>query len=141
LVARGVQMEAWSLEDEGAGVCFNVFVYNVQPGVTIDYATGDSWRTEDGAEPQESQELPEEIPEEVPEEADTNVPEDNLDDSTAQESQETAQSYVLNTKSKRFHLPDCSGAASINENNRQDYTGTRADLIDQGYSPCGICKP
>ena len=40
LVARGVLMEAWSVEDNGEGVCFNVFVYNVQPGVIIDYATG-----------------------------------------------------------------------------------------------------
>lgn len=47
LVARGVQMEALSVEDEGEGVCFNVFVYNVQPGVTIDYATGDSQVDED----------------------------------------------------------------------------------------------
>lgn len=42
LVASGVQMEAFSVEDEGEGVCFNVFVYNVQPGVVIDYATGES---------------------------------------------------------------------------------------------------
>ena len=42
LVARGVQMEAWSVEDGGAGVCFNVYCYNVQPGVKIDYATGES---------------------------------------------------------------------------------------------------
>ena len=43
LVASGVQMEAFSVEDEGEGVCFNIYVYNVQPGVVIDYATGDSW--------------------------------------------------------------------------------------------------
>ena len=43
LVASGVQMEAFSVEDEGEGICFNVFVYNVQPGITIDYATGNSW--------------------------------------------------------------------------------------------------
>ena len=43
LVARGVQMEAYSLEDDGASVSFNVYCYNVQPGVAIDYATGDSW--------------------------------------------------------------------------------------------------
>lgn len=49
LVARGVQMEAYSVEDAGDGVCFNVFVYNVQPGVVIDYATGDSWLEEDAA--------------------------------------------------------------------------------------------
>ncbi len=42
LLARGVQMEAWSVEDEGEGVCFNVYAYNVQPGVIIDYATGRS---------------------------------------------------------------------------------------------------
>ncbi len=42
LVARGVQMEAWSVEDDGEGVCFNIYVYNVQPGVIIDYATGES---------------------------------------------------------------------------------------------------
>lgn len=43
LVANGVQMEAFSVEDEGEGICFNVYVYNVQPGVVIDYATGNSW--------------------------------------------------------------------------------------------------
>ena len=42
LVAQGVQMEGLSLEDGGDGICFNVFCYNVQPGVTIDYATGES---------------------------------------------------------------------------------------------------
>lgn len=42
LVAEGVQMEAESVEDGGEGVCYNVFCYNVQPGVEIDYATGES---------------------------------------------------------------------------------------------------
>ena len=49
LVASGVLMEAYSVEDEGAGVCYCVFCYNVQPGVTIDYATGESWLS--GEEP------------------------------------------------------------------------------------------
>ena len=47
LVASGVQMEAQSVEDKGEGVCFNVYVYNNQPGVTIDYATGDSWASDE----------------------------------------------------------------------------------------------
>lgn len=42
LVASGVEMEAYSIEDNGQGVCFNVYVYNVQPGIKIDYATGNS---------------------------------------------------------------------------------------------------
>ena len=49
LVAQGVQMEAWSVEDEGDGICFNVFCYNVEPGVEIDYATGENWLAEDAA--------------------------------------------------------------------------------------------
>lgn len=51
LVARGVQMEGRSIEDDGAGVSFNVYCYNVQPGVGIDYGTGDNW--EDGGAPLE----------------------------------------------------------------------------------------
>ena len=43
LLARGVEMEAYSVEDEGKGICFHVFVYNVQPGIRLDYATGESW--------------------------------------------------------------------------------------------------
>ena len=42
LVARGALIEAWSVEDNGDGICFNVFVYNAQPGIEIDYATGES---------------------------------------------------------------------------------------------------
>ena len=44
LLASGVQMEAYSIEDEGEGICFNVYCYNVQPGITIDYATGKSYK-------------------------------------------------------------------------------------------------
>lgn len=54
LVATGLEMEAYSVEDCGKGVSFHVFVYNIQPGITIDYATGESWtddsRTEENTE-------------------------------------------------------------------------------------------
>lgn len=53
LVARGVQMEAYSIEDVGASICFNVFVYNVQPGIEIDYSDGSSRLSETADEPQE----------------------------------------------------------------------------------------
>ena len=42
LTPRGVEMEAWSVEDEGTGLCFHVFIHNVQPGIEIDYRTGES---------------------------------------------------------------------------------------------------
>ena len=104
LVASGVQMEAWSVEDEGEGVCFNVYVYNVQPGITIDYATGESWQ--EGAEPQSGE-----------------------------------TTYILNTNSHKFHDPDCSSVSGMSTANRQEYTGSREDLIAQGYTPCGQCNP
>lgn len=47
LVAQGVVMEAYSIEDNGDGICFNVFCYNVQPNVVIDYATGKNWYEEE----------------------------------------------------------------------------------------------
>ena len=47
MLARGVQMEAWSVEDNGEGVCFHMYCYNVQPGVEITYLTGESRRTEE----------------------------------------------------------------------------------------------
>lgn len=49
LIASGVQMEALSVEDGGLGIRFHVYVYNVQPGVVIDYATGESWAEEEKA--------------------------------------------------------------------------------------------
>ena len=112
LVASGVVMEAFSVEDEGEGVCFHVYVYNVQPGVEIDYATGESWETGDSA-------------------------------SSALESQAEEQEtdYVLNTSSKKFHRPDCPSVDSMGEKNRQEYHGTREELIAQGYEPCGSCNP
>lgn len=58
LVATGVQMEAWSIEDNGETICFNVFIYNVQDGIIINYATGDSEMTEE-AKTETENEIPE----------------------------------------------------------------------------------
>ena len=46
LLCEGVLMEAWSVEDDGDGICFNVFCYNVQPGIKIDYSNGNNWLAE-----------------------------------------------------------------------------------------------
>ena len=50
LVASGVLMEGWSVEDSGDGIGYNVYCYNVQPGVEIDYATGDNWESGDAGD-------------------------------------------------------------------------------------------
>ncbi|MBR1757681.1 MAG: DUF1294 domain-containing protein [Lachnospiraceae bacterium] len=49
--------------------------------------------------------------------------------------------YVLNTKSMKFHLPDCKYVGEIYEGHKQEFHGTREDLLSQGYTPCGNCKP
>ncbi len=105
LVCRGVIMEGLSVEDDGESVCFNVYVYNVQPGVIINYATGES----------------------------------RMDEEYLSSGQQ--HEYILNTSSKKFHLPGCSGAESISDKNRQEYTGTRELLIARGYDPCSQCDP
>lgn len=111
LVAAGVRMEAWSVEDDGEGVCFDVYVYNSQPGVIIDYATGESREDPNGRQ--------------------TSV-------SGAEEEQ---QEYILNTSSGKFHLPSCSGAKRMQKKNREVYHGSREDVIAMGYEPCKSCKP
>ena len=52
-----------------------------------------------------------------------------------------AETYVLNTNSHKFHLPDCPGVASMKAENRQSFTGTREEALELGYLPCGTCKP
>ena len=117
LVARGVLMEAWSVEDNGRGVCFCVYAYNVQPGVDIDYKTGASRLS--GEEP----------PAEEP----------PADDSGEGEGEHIT--YILNTSTRRFHLPTCSGVASMAEKNKLEFTGPREDLLMDDFVPCGTCKP
>ena len=118
LVASGVLMEAYSVEDQGKGVMFNVYCYNVQPGIVIDYATGDSQLSSD-ATPIQSQEV---------------TTESSL-------TQTEAADYVLNTNTKRFHYPDCKSVTDMKEKNKQYYHGSREDLINQGYTACGNCRP
>ena len=54
---------------------------------------------------------------------------------------EEEEHYILNTNSHKFHLPSCSSVDSMSEKNKEDYYGTREELIDQGYEPCGSCQP
>lgn len=112
LLASGVQMEAYSVEDDGEGVCFNVYVYNVQPGIVINYANGDNWLS--GETPPQTE--------------------------TESEASWDGK-YVLNKSSKKIHKSNCSNAKSISEQNRQEHIGLLDDLVAQGYSGCGLCKP
>lgn len=114
LVCRGVEMEAYSVEDNGEGTSFHVFVYNIQPGIEIDYATGDSWVANSMAD---------------------------IVDDTEEHAQYATTLYVINAKTRKFHFPDCDSVGKISKQNKKERETDRAELIAEGYTPCGSCKP
>lgn len=130
LLANGVLMEGYSVEDKGAGVSYCVFAYNVQPGIEIDYATGES-KLSDGAQ-HEEQKTATVTPTPSPE------PEKQEPVTGSEASQ---ADYILNTNTKKFHYPTCSSVNDMKEKNKQEFFGTRDEAISNGYSPCGRCKP
>ena len=137
LLADGVLMEAYSVEDAGEGICFCVFAYNVQPGIGIDYATGDNWAEGSGTYQSTAAPAAVETPAPQPE-TDTAV-QITPESSVSQESRETT--YVLNTNTKKFHYPTCSSVDDMKEKNKQIYTGSRDEVINMGYVPCKRCNP
>ena len=114
LVCSGVLIIAQSIEDDALRI--QTYCHNVQPGITIDYATGKS-----------------------------SLGEQTVTRSYIQPTSEpqpgAAQSYVLNLNRHRFHLPTCSSVNDIKPGNRKDVVATRDELINQGYNPCGKCNP
>lgn len=186
LVARGVQMEAESIEDGGQAVRFNVFVYNVEPGVEIDYVTGKSRESSDvpnvatggeatttgaGTAPNATGK---EASDASTKSSNGNARSESTNNTTSKGDAENGQSnratnaagssgttspgngasseegsatsygsqeYVLNTKSMKFHCPTCSSVNDIADNNKQEATATRDELISEGYSPCKQCNP
>ena len=137
LLADGVLMEAYSVEDAGEGIQFCVFAYNVQPGIGIDYATGDNWAEGSGTYQSTVASVAEETPAPQPE-TDTAV-QITPESSAPQESQ--GITYVLNTNTKKFHYPTCSSVNDMKEKNKQIYTGSREEVINMGYVPCKRCNP
>lgn len=111
LLCKGVKMEGYSVEDKGKGICFNVFCYNAQPSIKIDYETGESCLI---AKPTEA---------------------------TTTDSEIIESTYILNTNSKKFHYPDCSSVGKMSQKNKKEFNGDRSELISDGYEPCKSCNP
>ena len=157
LVADGVLMEAWSVEDSGAGVCFNVFVYNVQPGIVIDYATGESYADggsyaygssdSAGGNPANggSDSAGQDNSPGSSNAADGSIA--NPGNNTDNESEPSTPTvtpdadYVLNTNTGKFHYPYCDSVLDMSERNKFFYSGSREDVIAMGYVPCKRCNP
>lgn len=164
LVASGVLLEAQSVEDQGEDLQFCVYVYNVQPGITIDYATGASSsgdqspeiasrsRAEEQNPESESQSRTEEQSSKTASRSRTE--EENMESVSRPQAEETqpeleavqesapqGTDYILNTSTKKFHDPTCGSVKQMKESNKQAYTGSRDEVIAQGYDPCKKCNP
>lgn len=118
LLCKGVLMEGWSVEDNGAGICFNVFCYNVQPGIIIDYSNGDNYLATTTT---------------------TFIDGSQLNTNTTTITKQ--YDYIANKKTKVFHLPSCTAVSSMNENNKIYHKGDREQLVADGYTPCKRCNP
>lgn len=147
-------MEALNIADDN-GLSFCMFIYNVQDGIVIDYATGDNELadeavntaventvTESGSDTgneidiQNGTDASSEI--ETTQEITTQV------ETTKQAVDTTTQpgtDYVANTNTKKFHYTWCASVNRMKSENRLDYTGTREELINMGYEPCKKCNP
>ncbi len=119
LICDGLLVEGYSIEDQGEDICFCIFAYNVQPGIHIDYLTGDNYS--EIAEPTASPVGP--------------VP------TYSAVGDDVFGTFILNKKSMKFHRPDCDGAINMSAKNREEYTGSRNTLILDGYQPCPACNP
>ena len=142
LVADGVLMEGYSVEDEGEGICFCVYAYNVQPGITIDYATGDSWLSSEKGNSNSSSGGNSAVSQSAADKSGTQqaaVQTESVKETSAPVS--TGTEYILNTNTKKFHYPSCSSVKQMKASNKKEYTGSRDDLIAQGYDPCKKCNP
>lgn len=110
LLARGVLMESDCLDcDDTADYC--AYVRNIQPGICIDYSTGNNWL---------SSEIPELPSAEV-----------TLQNAT----------YILNTGTRKFHMTYCSSAPQASSSRYSLTQMSYDDVVEAGYTPCGVCRP
>lgn len=112
LVCSGVQMEAYSIEDDGDGICFNVYCYNVQPGIKIDYATGESTEQNTGSKPVAGS--------------------SNSNETNEEQTPVGDIVWIPRTGSKYHSTPDCS-------NMKNSLQVTKEEAEERGYEPCKKC--
>ena len=114
LVCRSVMID---MRSSDGTLDMRIEVFNAAQGIAIDYATGEFKQVEA-----------------APVVTPTVVADPSADDPNARD-------YVLNTNTGKFHLPDCESVDEMADHNRRDVRATRESLIEQGYEPCGSCRP
>ncbi|WP_022762832.1 DNA/RNA non-specific endonuclease [Butyrivibrio sp. AD3002] len=148
LLCDGVRIEALSVEDKGRGVSFNVYCYNVQPGVVIDYKDGSNKIEEDdnftsledftkGVPDGGTKGIGDDTTKGIPDYGEKEV----TDNTSKMIPDDISYSYVGNRNSHVFHRPECDSVNDMKEKNKVYLEGTRDDAIDQGFRPCQRCNP
>jgi len=144
LVASGVLTEAYSVEDNGSGINFCVYCYNVQPGIAINYVTGES-NMIDGYTGKYSTKTY----------FSTGVvakygEQDSVSNKTTLDSKiETGDKsdltdgveYILNTNTMKIHKSDCRYVRKMSDGNKQLSIESISELKSKGYEPCKVCNP
>ncbi len=134
LLCNGVQIEAYSVEDKGKGISFNIFCYNVQPGIEINYANGSNKLAPDAEIVNDSNSF-------MITGGDSG---NGLVRSSAGSEVSgipAGTTYVVNKNTGKFHYPGCSSVNDMKEKNKVYSTKTREELINEGRSPCKRCNP
>ena len=126
LLCKGLQMEGYSIEDNGGGICYNVFFYNVQPGIEIDYSSGASSYNGIFLDKASST---------------VRVTDETSEVTTVSPLPVGDTTYILNRNSKKFHKEDCENGKKTKKTNKEEYTGNRDYLIGIGYEPAKCCNP
>lgn len=124
LVAKGVQMEAYSVEDNGEGVMFNVFVYNVQPGIEINYTTGDNYLSSDSQNDNTSSNQ------------NTNVQSQDNNNNQSQDNNNQSNETVEirgNKNSKIYHCPGQAAYDEMKDSSNLVIFNSEQDAINAGY--------
>ena len=149
LVLTGVQLEARSVEDAGRSVCFNVFLYNVRPGIAIDYSTGESARDDSVVIESTAKDLialhlfPEPTQMVSPQHGGFGaLVEEGFGNQNSTPSNNPT--YLLNTNTKKIHRLSCKEISKIKEENKELFYGSYDQIFleySSEYTPCGVCKP
>lgn len=116
LVANGVQMEACSVVDNCKDLNFNVYVYNVEDGISINYGTGENHALLKGEASEDK--------------------EKSTESTTLENDQED---FILNTRSMIIHMPNCASVEKATDHNKKEVYESLEDLKKKGYKPCQIC--
>ena len=166
LVATGVELQAFSVEDAGQGISFHVFLYNIQPNIGIDYATGESRvdatptptvepvqtdiptmqpsdeQTLSPSGQSEESGIPVVAPVVIPTQDETVIPDIQKKDLEAYQVYSIEEATVVaNVNTKKIHRIGCKSVRSMKEKNKAYWAGKDAEeyLMQQGYSYCHNC--